>query len=86
MLCGARPLSLDEPAGRFRFRAYVGREFIGDAGTQEGIHAAMLQVVAWLGLAATPGGWRLLKPRVDPVPNILCEPALMAVRAHCADY
>lgn len=53
VLCATKPLSLDEAAGRLRFLAYVGREFIGDAGTQENIHAAMLQVAAWLALAAT---------------------------------
>ncbi|MGW9333172.1 hypothetical protein [Bosea sp. NPDC055594] len=48
VLCGTKPLNLDEAAGRLRFLAYVGREFIGDAGTQAGIHAAMLQVAACL--------------------------------------
>lgn len=53
VLCGTKPLNLDEAAGRLRFLAYVGREFIGDAGTQEDIHTAMLQVAACLALAAT---------------------------------
>ncbi|MDU0339561.1 hypothetical protein [Bosea rubneri] len=57
VLCGTKPLSLDEAAERLRFLSYVGREFIGDAGAQEGIHAAMLQVAAWLTLSAT--AWRM---------------------------
>lgn len=53
VLCATKPRTLDEAAGRLRFLAYVGREFLGDAGTQGDIHAAMLQVAAWLALAAT---------------------------------
>lgn len=53
VLCGTKPLSLDEATARLRFLAYVGREFIDDTGTQEDIHTAMLQVAACLAQAAT---------------------------------